>query len=176
MAAQAAKNSAAMFESYEDLSVADRCLLGFNAGPPMVSGTYDNNLQIVQTPGYVVIFNEMVRDARIVPTDGCPHGTLARLERRLARPLGRRHARRRDRELQAGDQPSGLDRQNTSGGTLHALIQDRDRENGRAAAQQRHEREDEQEKCQPEGCPCRAAVVRAERGAGGAAEALEAVR
>jgi hypothetical protein len=78
MAAQAARNTAAMFESYEDLSVADRCLLGFNAGPPMVSGTYNNNLQIVQTPGYVVIFNEMVHDARIVPTDGRPHGRLAR--------------------------------------------------------------------------------------------------
>src|SRR5262249_29263420 len=51
-AQQAAKNNAAMFESYEDLSIADRCLLGFNAGPPMVSGTYNNNLQIVQTPGF----------------------------------------------------------------------------------------------------------------------------
>jgi len=77
-AQQGAKNSAAMFESYEDLSIADRCLLGFNAGPPMISGTYNNNLQIVQTPGYVVIFNEMVHDARIVPTDGRPHSSLAR--------------------------------------------------------------------------------------------------
>ena len=42
----------------------------------MVSGTYNNNLQIVQSPGYVVIFNEMVHNARIVPTDGRPHGTL----------------------------------------------------------------------------------------------------
>jgi hypothetical protein len=41
----------------------------------MVSGTYNNNLQIVQSPGYVVIFNEMVHNARIVPTDGRPHGT-----------------------------------------------------------------------------------------------------
>src|SRR5207244_9028986 len=78
MAAQAAKNNAALFESYEDLSVADRCILGFNSGPPMISGTYNNNLQIIQTPGYVVIFTEMVHDARIIPTDGRPHGTLAR--------------------------------------------------------------------------------------------------
>jgi hypothetical protein len=42
----------------------------------MVSGTYNNNLQIVQSPGYVVIFNEMVHNARIVPTDGRPHGTV----------------------------------------------------------------------------------------------------
>ena len=54
----------------------DRCILGFNAGPPMISGTYNNNLQIVQTPGYVMIFNEMVHNARIIPTDGRPHGTL----------------------------------------------------------------------------------------------------
>jgi len=78
MAERAARNNAAMFESYEDLSIADRCLLGFNSGPPMVSGTYNNNLQIVQTPGYVVIFNEMVHNARIIPTDGRPHGSVPR--------------------------------------------------------------------------------------------------
>ena len=42
----------------------------------MISGTYNNNLQIVQTPGYVVIFNEMVHNARIIPTDGRPHGPV----------------------------------------------------------------------------------------------------
>jgi hypothetical protein len=64
------------FDNPEDLSLVDRCILGFNAGPPMVSGTYNNNLQIVQSPGYVVIFNEMVHNARIIPTDGRPHGTV----------------------------------------------------------------------------------------------------
>ena len=78
MAQQAAKTNAALFESYEDLSLVDRCILGFNAGPPMVSGTYNNNLQIVQSPGYVVIFNEMVHNARIIPTDGRPHNPLPR--------------------------------------------------------------------------------------------------
>lgn len=42
----------------------------------MISGTYNNNLQIVQAPGYVMVFNEMVHNARIIPTDGRPHGTL----------------------------------------------------------------------------------------------------
>jgi hypothetical protein len=64
------------FDNPEDLSLVDQCILGFNAGPPMISGTYNNNLQIVQSPGYVVIFNEMVHNARIVPTDGRPHGTV----------------------------------------------------------------------------------------------------
>jgi hypothetical protein len=65
-----------VFDNPEDLSLVDRCILGFNAGPPMISGTYNNNLQIVQSPGYVVIFNEMVHNARIIPTDGRPHGTV----------------------------------------------------------------------------------------------------
>jgi hypothetical protein len=43
---------------------------------PRISGTYNNNPQIVQTPGYVVIFNEMVHNARIIPTDGRPQGTF----------------------------------------------------------------------------------------------------
>ena len=73
-AARAARGEA--FDNPEDLSLVDQCILGFNAGPPMVSGTYNNNLQIVQSPGYVVIFNEMVHNARIVPTDGRPHGTV----------------------------------------------------------------------------------------------------
>jgi hypothetical protein len=37
---------------------------------------YNNNVQVFQTPGYVVILNEMVHDTRIVPLDGRPHGTI----------------------------------------------------------------------------------------------------
>jgi hypothetical protein len=65
-------------DSYEDRSLADRCLMGFNAGPPMTPGAYNNNLQIVQVPGAVVILTEMVHSARVIPTDGRPHGTLRR--------------------------------------------------------------------------------------------------
>ena len=57
----------------EDRSVGERCLLGFNAGPPMVPSAYNNNVQIVQNRDYVVLLNEMVHDARIVPLDGRPH-------------------------------------------------------------------------------------------------------
>ena len=63
-------------DSAADRPLADRCLVGFNSGPPMVPGAYNNNLQIVQAPGYVVIVNEMVHNARIIPTDGRPHTTL----------------------------------------------------------------------------------------------------
>ena len=63
-------------DSYADRPLADRCLQGFNSGPPMTPGQYNNNVQIVQSPGTVVIVNEMVHNARIVPTDGRPHTTL----------------------------------------------------------------------------------------------------
>ena len=49
-------------------------MLGFNAGPPLLPSAYNNNLQIFQTPDHVVIFSEMVHDARIVPlSEDHPH-------------------------------------------------------------------------------------------------------
>ena len=57
----------------EDRGLAERCLLGFNSGPPIVPAGYNQNLQLFQTASYVVILNEMVHDARIVPLDGRDH-------------------------------------------------------------------------------------------------------
>ena len=68
--------SAGFADSYTDRSLADRCLLGFNSGPPMVPSAYNNNVMILQTPGQVVIYNEMIHNARIIPTDGGAHGDL----------------------------------------------------------------------------------------------------
>ena len=34
---------------------------------------YNNNYQIVQAPGYVVLYQEMVHAMRIIPMDGRPH-------------------------------------------------------------------------------------------------------
>ena len=50
-----------------------RCLLGFNSGPPMVPSTYNNNVMILQSPGQVVLLNEMVHETRVIPLDGRPH-------------------------------------------------------------------------------------------------------
>ena len=61
-------------DSYEDRPLAERCILGFNSGPPMTPGAYNNNVELFQTPGYVAIVNEMIHDTRIVPLDGRPHG------------------------------------------------------------------------------------------------------
>jgi hypothetical protein len=60
-------------DSAEERSLADRCILGFNAGPPMTPGAYNNHVQIFQTAGYVVLVAEMVHDVRVIPVDGRPH-------------------------------------------------------------------------------------------------------
>ena len=57
----------------EDRSPAERCILGFNAGPPFTPSAYNNNVHIFQTPGYAVLLIEMVHDARVVLLDGSPH-------------------------------------------------------------------------------------------------------
>jgi mono/diheme cytochrome c family protein len=60
----------------ESRSLTERCLV-FNAGPPMASGPYNNYVQIFQFPDYVVILNEMIHDARIVPLNGRPRPPAA---------------------------------------------------------------------------------------------------
>jgi hypothetical protein len=57
----------------EDRSLTERCILWPTVGPPMLPGPYNNNYQIVQAPGYVMIVVEMIHDVRIIPTDGSPH-------------------------------------------------------------------------------------------------------
>ena len=57
----------------EDRGLAERCLVGFNSGPPMMPSAYNNNMQLFQNAGHVVILNEMVHDARVIPVDGGPH-------------------------------------------------------------------------------------------------------
>ena len=56
-------------DSYEDRGLSERCLLGFNSGPPIVPAGYNQNIQIFQTPDHVVVLHEMVHDARIVPLE-----------------------------------------------------------------------------------------------------------
>ena len=51
----------------EDRNPSERCLVGFNAGPPFVPRLYNNNVQIIQNEDHVVLMTEMIHDARIVP-------------------------------------------------------------------------------------------------------------
>jgi hypothetical protein len=71
-AARAAERRAHPADGPEDRSLGERCLL-FNAGPPMLPGPYNNFMQIVQARDHVVIYNEMIHDARVIPLDGRPH-------------------------------------------------------------------------------------------------------
>lgn len=63
-------------DSWEDRPLQERCLVGLNAGPPMIPGAYNNNVQLFEAPGYVMILNEMVHSARVVRLDGRPHGNI----------------------------------------------------------------------------------------------------
>ena len=55
------------YDSYENRDFGDRCIMQSRSGPPMRSGAYNNNLMVFQTPGYVAILNEMVRQTRVIP-------------------------------------------------------------------------------------------------------------
>ncbi|HLG59340.1 MAG TPA: hypothetical protein VI485_28635 [Vicinamibacterales bacterium] len=55
----------------EDRWLTERCIL-FGATVPMLPEPYNNNYQIIQTPGYVTIFVEMNHDVRVIPVDGRP--------------------------------------------------------------------------------------------------------
>jgi hypothetical protein len=65
-------------EGPEDRMLAERCIIGFNAGPPFAPSAYNNNVQLVQTKDYVMLLNEMVHDARIIPLDNRPRAKPAR--------------------------------------------------------------------------------------------------
>ena len=51
----------------EDFGLADRCILGWHSGPPIIPGNQSNFVQLIQTRDHVVIHSELNHDARIVP-------------------------------------------------------------------------------------------------------------
>jgi len=67
----------AAYDDYPLRPLAERCLLSFgsSSGPPMLPVMYNNNYQIVQTPGHLMILVEMVHDARIIRIDEDHHDT-----------------------------------------------------------------------------------------------------
>jgi hypothetical protein len=61
-------------DSYENRTLAERCITWGNDGPPIMPVGYNANLDILQGPGYVVVRTEMIHSARIIPIDGArPH-------------------------------------------------------------------------------------------------------
>jgi len=59
-------------ESYTDFTNYDRCISRGVTGS-ILPVIYGNGTQILQAPGYVVIRNEMIHEARVIPLDGRPH-------------------------------------------------------------------------------------------------------
>ena len=59
-------------DSWVNRSAFDRCILGFNAGPPITPGGYNQNVQLFQTPDHLVMLTEMVHTVRVIPLDGTP--------------------------------------------------------------------------------------------------------
>jgi len=57
-------------DSWEDRTLTERCILNHGV-PPLPTG-YNNNYQILQIPGYVVILYEMLYEPRIIPLGGRP--------------------------------------------------------------------------------------------------------
>src|SRR5438094_7540970 len=55
-------------DSYEDRPLSERCMLSA-CTVPILPGPYNNNIEIIQTSGYVAILNEMIHEHRIVPLD-----------------------------------------------------------------------------------------------------------
>ena len=73
-AERAAKNKGHEFDSYENRPLQERCILMGQERIPMLPGPNDNNeLQIVQGPGYVALLHEIDHSTRVIPTDGRPH-------------------------------------------------------------------------------------------------------
>jgi len=71
--AEARKRMGAATDAVQNQPLSVRCIIMDRAGPPMLAGAYNNNYQIVQVPGYVMILVEMIHDVRIIPLDGRPH-------------------------------------------------------------------------------------------------------
>lgn len=51
----------------EARTLADRCLMSGGGGPPLIPGSYNNNIQIVQTKDHIMILSEMIHRARMIP-------------------------------------------------------------------------------------------------------------
>ena len=61
-------------DDVEDFSLPVRCIIRTDS-PPYLPTIYNNDFQIFQSPGFVVIQPEMIHSARVIPVDGRPHLT-----------------------------------------------------------------------------------------------------
>ncbi len=57
----------------EARTLADRCIIYSRTGPPILPGSYNNNLQFIQTEDHIVIVSEMIHHARVIRMDSEHH-------------------------------------------------------------------------------------------------------
>ena len=67
---QAAKRGRVPAHGPEDMDLGDRCLVYRHV--PITSSGYNNHVHILQSPGYVAIFQEQIHDFRIIPVTARP--------------------------------------------------------------------------------------------------------
>ena len=70
--AEARKRAGAITDAVQNQPLSVRCILMDRDGPPMLAGAYNNNYQIVQSPGTVLILVEMLHSPRVIPLDTRP--------------------------------------------------------------------------------------------------------
>src|SRR6478672_2465435 len=71
---EGAGNNNPKADSWEDFSYYIRCITRGVTGS-ILPVIYGNGQQIVQSPGFVTILQEMVHEARVIPMDGRPHAS-----------------------------------------------------------------------------------------------------
>jgi hypothetical protein len=69
----AARRAVAGFDSYENRPLQEQCVVWTHEGPPMMPPPYNDVLQILQMPDYVLVVRELSTNGpRVIPTDGRP--------------------------------------------------------------------------------------------------------
>jgi hypothetical protein len=69
----AARRGVGLYDSAQTRGLSERCIYWAHEGPPLLPTGYNNDLQLVQSPGQFVIIPEMMPVARIAPLDRRPH-------------------------------------------------------------------------------------------------------
>ena len=72
LAARRSRRGRGLPASYTDFTNYDRCITRGVVGS-ILPVIYGNGTQVVQAPGVVVIRNEMIHEARVIPLDGAAH-------------------------------------------------------------------------------------------------------
>ena len=62
-------------DTWEDRHIWERCVTRGGMPNAMFPRSYNNNMQVFQAPGYVVMLIEQVHEVRVVPLDGRPHAS-----------------------------------------------------------------------------------------------------